>query len=73
MESWEIPGLTYAVVPAQGVPGIGPACDYFYSEWLPKSAEFEGGEPIMLEYYPLEYSEHEIIYLYFSVKPKKGS
>jgi len=71
MVAWEIPALTYAVLPANDVPGIAPVSDFFYKEWLPKSTEWEMGEGIMIEYYPPEYPQHLVIYLNFPVQPKK--
>ena len=70
MIGWEIPALTYAVVPAHDVPGIGPASNYFYQEWLPHSKEYKMGEGLMIEYYPETFGQDMIIYLYFPVKPK---
>jgi predicted transcriptional regulator YdeE len=70
MIAWEIPTLTYAVLPAHDVPGIGPVCDFFYQEWLPKSPEWEMGEGLMMEYYPETYPQDLIIYLHFPIKRK---
>jgi AraC family transcriptional regulator len=73
MVAWEIPALTYAVLPAHDVPGIGPVTDYYYGEWLPQSAEWEGGEALMMEVYPVTYSEDLIMYLHFPIKRKGRS
>jgi AraC family transcriptional regulator len=70
MAVWEIPALTYAVLPAKDVAGIGPVSQYFYQEWLPDSKEYEGDAPLMMECYPPTFSEDLIIYLYFPVKAK---
>jgi predicted transcriptional regulator YdeE len=63
MVGWEIPALTYAVLPAHDVPDIGPVSDYFHREWLPQSQEYETGEGLMIEHYPETYSRDLIIYL----------
>ena len=70
MIGWEIPTLTYAVLPAHDVPGIGPVSDYFYHEWIPHSQEYTMGEGLMLEYYPETFGQDMILYLYFPVKRK---
>jgi predicted transcriptional regulator YdeE len=70
MAGWVIPPLTYAVLPAHDVPGIGPTCDYFYRQWLPQSKEYAMGEGLMIEVYPGTYSQDLVIYLYFPVKRK---
>ncbi len=70
MVLWDVPALTYAVLPAQDVSGIGPASHYFYQEWLPNSTEWDAGEPLMLELYPETFGQDMILYLYFPVRPK---
>jgi predicted transcriptional regulator YdeE len=70
MVGWEVPAATYAVLPANDVPDIGPTCDYFYGQWINQSAEYALGEGIMFEEYPPEYSTDLIIYLYFPVRHK---
>ena len=70
MVIWEIPASTYAVVPAHDMPGIGPANDYFYNEWLPNSQEWKSGEPFMFEMYPESFGQDLILYLYFPIKRK---
>ena len=73
MVAWEIPALTYAVLPAHDVPGIGPVSDYLCQQWLPHSAEWEdGGEGFMMEVYPETFSQDLIIYLHFPLKRKGG-
>ena len=72
MVAWEMPPLTYAVLPAQDVPGIGPMCDYFYQEWLPKSPEWEMGVGLMMEYYPETFPQDLIIFLHFPIKRKSA-
>jgi predicted transcriptional regulator YdeE len=62
MVVWEIPALPYAVLPANDVPGIGPASQYFYQDWLPNSKEWEGGAPLMLEVYPETFGQDMILY-----------
>jgi AraC family transcriptional regulator len=70
MVGWEIPALTYAVLPAHGFPEVGATCDYFCREWLPKSKEYEEGEGLMIEHYPETFSQDLIIYLWFPVERK---
>jgi AraC family transcriptional regulator len=70
MVGWKIPALTYAVLPAHDVAGIGPVNDYFLREWLPHSQEYRAGEGLMIEYYPETFSQDLIIYLYFPIKRK---
>jgi AraC family transcriptional regulator len=70
MVGWEIPALTYAVLPANDVPGMGPVSRYFYREWLPGSKEFQMGEELMIEVYSETYAQDRVIYLYFPVKPR---
>ena len=70
MTGWQIPAYTYAVLPAQDVPGIGPVSHYYYQEWLPKSQEYEMDGNLMMEVYPETYSQDLVIYLYFPVKRK---
>jgi len=69
MVGWKIPALTYAVVPAHDVPGIGPASNYFY-EWIAHSQEYNTGEGLTIEYYPETFGQDMILYLYFPVKRK---
>jgi AraC family transcriptional regulator len=69
MVGWEVPALTYAVLPARGVPEIDPVSNYFYQEWLPQS-EYEGDAPVMVEVYPETFSEDQIMYLHFPVRRK---
>jgi len=71
MVVWEIPALTYAVLPANNVPGIGPTTHYFNQEWLTHSQEWEAGEPLMIELYLETYSQDFIIYLHFPIKHKE--
>ena len=74
MVAWEIPALTYAVLPAHNVPDIGPVSDYFCQQWLPHSAEWEDpGEGFMMEVYPETFSQDLVIYLHFPVQRKSGS
>ena len=70
MVVWEIPALTYAVLPANDVPGIGPITNYFEKEWLPHSQEWEADVPMMIELYPETYSQDLVIYLYFPIRRK---
>ena len=71
MVGWEIPALTYAVLPANDVAGIGPTCDYFYGQWLPQSTEYaEDDHGFMFEEYPPEYPTNPTIYLHFPVQHK---
>jgi predicted transcriptional regulator YdeE len=71
--TWDIPALTYAVVPAEDVPGIAPASDFFYHKWLPASTDYEMDAPLMIEIYKEDFSETQIIFLHFPVKRKKGA
>ena len=74
MVAWEIPALTYAVLPAHDVPSIEPVSDDFCQQWLPHSAEWEdAGEGFMMEVYPETFSQDLMIYLHFPVKHKSGS
>jgi predicted transcriptional regulator YdeE len=73
MVGWEIPALTYAVLPANDVPDIGPVSDYFYKQWLPQSQDYIGGEPLMMEVYPETYGHDLIMYLYFPVQSKHSA
>jgi predicted transcriptional regulator YdeE len=70
--TWDIPALTYAVVPAHDVPGIEPAADFFYQKWIPQSAEYEMDAPLMIEVYREGFDEDQIIFLHFPVRRKKG-
>ena len=70
MVGWEIPALTYAVLPAHDVPDIGPTSHYFYGQWLPQSKEYKTGEGLMLELYPETFGQDLILYLYFPVLRK---
>jgi predicted transcriptional regulator YdeE len=72
MVAWEIPALTYATLPAHDLPGIGPASNYFYQEWLPNSTEWEMGDPFMMEVYPETFSQDLAIYLHFPVRRKSN-
>ncbi len=71
MVGWEIPAQTYAVLAAHDVPGIGPALNYFYREWLPQSKEFEGTDGPMLEVYTEAFERDLTIYLYCPVRRKQ--
>ena len=72
MVAWEIPAHTYAVLPAQDIPGIGPVNDHYEREWLPNSKDWEPGGDFMMEYYPPSFgSQDMILYLYFPVTRKK--
>lgn len=70
MTLWEIPPLTYAVLEAHDIAEIGPVCDAFYVRWLPRSAEYRAGEPLMLERYPASFPTARIVELCFPVEPK---
>ncbi|MCL5999112.1 MAG: effector binding domain-containing protein [Chloroflexi bacterium] len=70
MVGWEIPALTYAVLPAHDLPEIAPVCDYFHQEWLPQSQTYTSGEPLMLELYPETYGQDLIMQLCFPVRPR---
>ncbi len=70
MVGWEVPAMTCAVLPVHGIPGIGPATDYFYREWLPHSSEYVAGEGLMIEHYPETFSQDLIINLRFPVRRK---
>ena len=68
MVGWKVPAMTYAILPAHGIPGIGPVSDYFYHEWLPQSKEYEMGDGLMIEYYPETFGQDLTIYLHFPVR-----
>jgi AraC family transcriptional regulator len=70
MVGWDIPALEYAMLPAHDVADIPPVCDYFYSQWLPRSAEFAMGAGPMLEVYPPSFEYDFIIQMYFPVRRK---
>jgi AraC family transcriptional regulator len=70
MVGWEIPALTYAVLPAYDVPEIGPVSDYFFQQWLPNSAEYAMGDGPMIEVYPDTFGTDGLIHLYFPVRRK---
>lgn len=69
MVSWGVQGGTFAVVAADDVPDLSPACDYFYREWLPQS-EYEHAGDFMMEVYPPSYKHDHIIYIHFPVRPR---
>jgi len=70
MVGWEIPAQTYAVLPAKDVPGIAPALDYYYHQWLPQSKEYVAADGPMFELYPATFDQDLIIYLYNPVRPR---
>ena len=65
---WEIPGGTYAVLPAEGVPGIRPVVDQVYHRWLGSSPYRLSANMLMVEEYPETYPDDPTIYLLFSVE-----
>ncbi len=71
MVGWEVPALTHAVLPVNGVAGIAPACDYFYGQWLPKSISYAPFDGPMLEEYPPDFPNDPTIYLYFPVQARE--
>ncbi len=71
MVAWQIPANTYAVLPAQGVAGIGPVDAYFNQEWLPQSTEWEAAGGFMMEFYPPSFGQDMVLYLYYPVVKKK--
>jgi AraC family transcriptional regulator len=70
MVGWEIPALTYAVLPAHDVPGIGPMLDYFYQQWLPHSQDYVSADGPLFELYGEAFHKDTTIYLYFPVQSK---
>jgi predicted transcriptional regulator YdeE len=68
MEGWEIPGGTYAVLPAEGVAGIRPVMDDFYHRWLGDSPYRLSANMTMIEEYPETFPDDPTIYLLFSVE-----
>jgi AraC family transcriptional regulator len=70
MVGWEVPALTYAVLPANDVAGLGPVCDYFYGQWIAASSAYALADGPMFEEYPPEYPTDPTIYLYFPVQHK---
>jgi AraC family transcriptional regulator len=70
MVAWEVPTLTYAVLPAKDVAGIGPVSNDFYQKWLPQSTEWKMGAGLMIEYYPPSYAQDMIIFLNFPIQKK---
>ncbi len=69
MVGWEIPPLTYAVLPAHDVPEIDPVISFYYREWLPAS-DYEEDAPLMMELYPETFGQDRVMYLHFPVRPK---
>jgi len=70
MVGWAIPAQTYAVLPANDVPGISPMLDYYYHQWLLQSKEYVAADGPMFELYPATYSQDLIIYLYNPIGPR---
>jgi predicted transcriptional regulator YdeE len=70
MVGWEVPALTYAVLPANDVAGIAPTCDYFYGQWLPNSAAYVPVDGPMFEEYSPNYPADPTIYIYFPVQAR---
>jgi predicted transcriptional regulator YdeE len=69
MVGWELPGGPNCVLAVDNVPGLGPACDYFYNHWLAENGwVIESNGDYLLEVYPPEFSENGVIFLNFPVK-----
>lgn len=69
MVSWGVQGGTFAVVPADDVADLSPACGYFYREWLPQS-EYEHAGDFMMEVYPPSFADDNVIYVHFPIRPR---
>jgi len=67
MVRWRIPAQTYAVVAAENADEIGPVIDQFYRSWLPRQLEYAPVDGPSFEYYPPEYPESPVVYMYFPI------
>lgn len=68
---YSVSGGTFAVIlidggVPEGLPNLGPAIDYFYSQWLPQSG-YENSGPFNIERY---HWKNQTIELLFPIKKK---